>query len=76
MARVSTPLASMSDSTAAEASELAQILSRLQDSILHPTPERERQLRRSYIEREKLASVSLTTMLLSVWDLDAKESLD
>ncbi|KAJ4150953.1 hypothetical protein LMH87_011680 [Akanthomyces muscarius] len=46
----------MSDSTAAEASEIAQILSRLQDSILHPTPERERQLRRSYIEREKLAS--------------------
>lgn len=66
----------MSDSTAAEASELAQILSRLQDSILHPTPERERQLRRSYIEREKLASVSLTKMLLGIWDLVAKECLE
>ncbi|OAQ99641.1 hypothetical protein LLEC1_03336 [Akanthomyces lecanii] len=56
MARVSTPVASMSDEVTVEASEIAQILDRLQESILHPTPERERQLRRSYIEREKLGS--------------------
>lgn len=66
----------MSDSTAAEASEIAQILSRLQDSILHPTPERERQLRRSYIEREKLASVSPRNLLPGIWESFAKAGLE
>ncbi|OAA71356.1 hypothetical protein ISF_01907 [Cordyceps fumosorosea ARSEF 2679] len=56
MARTSTPLESAGDSTRAEAGELAHILSRLQDTILHPTPQHERRLRRSSIEREKLAS--------------------
>ncbi|XWW93538.1 hypothetical protein V2A60_001471 [Cordyceps javanica] len=56
MARVSTSFWPMSNPADAEVTELAQILSRLRDSILHPTPQRERQLRRSSIEREKLAS--------------------
>ncbi|KAM3522655.1 hypothetical protein NHJ13051_005528 [Beauveria bassiana] len=56
MARVSNSFASTSDSIGIEAGELAQILSRLQDSVLHPTPQREKQLRRSYIERQKLAT--------------------
>ncbi|KAJ6783661.1 hypothetical protein PWT90_06731 [Aphanocladium album] len=56
MARVSTSFGTASESAGAEVGELSQILNRLQDSILHPTPERERLLRRSYIEREKLAS--------------------
>ncbi|KAM3468394.1 hypothetical protein MY5147_007983 [Beauveria neobassiana] len=58
MARVSNSFASTSDSIGIEAGELAQILSRLQDSVLHPTPQREKQLRRSYIERQKLATVA------------------
>ncbi|KAM3509366.1 hypothetical protein MY11210_006365 [Beauveria gryllotalpidicola] len=56
MARVSSSFGSTSDSIGIEAGELAQILSRLQDSVLHPTPQREKQLRRSYIERQKLAT--------------------
>ncbi|KAM3430717.1 hypothetical protein MY4824_007515 [Beauveria thailandica] len=56
MARVSNSFGSTSGSIGIEAGELAQILSRLQDSVLHPTPQREKQLRRSYIEREKLAT--------------------
>ncbi|KAJ3474676.1 hypothetical protein NLG97_g9736 [Lecanicillium saksenae] len=56
MARVSKSFGAASDPAGAEVGELSQILNRLQDSILHPTPERERLLRRSYIEREKLAS--------------------
>lgn len=40
----------------ADSIELSQLLHRLQDTVLHPTPERERQLRRSEFEREKLAA--------------------
>ncbi|OAA47421.1 synaptobrevin [Beauveria brongniartii RCEF 3172] len=57
MARESNSFGSTSGSIGIEAGELAQILSRLQDSVLHPTPQREKQLRRSYIEREKLATL-------------------
>ncbi|ATY63420.1 hypothetical protein A9K55_007666 [Cordyceps militaris] len=56
MARLSNSFGIASDSIGAEAGELANILNRLQDSILHPTPQRERRLRRSSLEREKLAS--------------------
>lgn len=37
--------------------ELSQLLSRLQESILHPAPERERLLRRSEYERARVEAV-------------------
>ncbi|KAM3525899.1 hypothetical protein MY4038_007103 [Beauveria bassiana] len=72
MARVSDSFASTSDSIGIEAGELAQILSRLQDSVLHPTHQREKQLRRSYIERQKLATnLSYLNARLSKLEHDA-----
>lgn len=39
----------------AASAELSQLLRRLQETVLHPTPEREKLLRKSEFERERLA---------------------
>jgi uncharacterized membrane protein YccC len=44
------------ESIEASAVELSQLLRRLQDTVLHATPEREKLLRNSEFERDRLAS--------------------
>ena len=44
------------ESIEASSAELSQLLRRLQDTALHPTPEREKLLRKSELERDRLAS--------------------
>lgn len=39
--------------------ELSQLLSRLKQSVLHPSPERERRLRNSEFERTRVEAVRL-----------------
>lgn len=46
--------------------ELGQLLYRLQQTVLHPTPERERRLRTSEYERARLESVITTATLWKV----------
>lgn len=60
MARLSQGTALAGDSSAspdAALTELTQLLLRLQQNLLHPTPERERRLRTSEYERAKVESV-------------------
>lgn len=54
-------IASQQNGSVGEASsaELTHLLCRLQDTVLHPTAERERLLRRSPYERSKLAAVRI-----------------
>lgn len=46
--------------------ELAQLLSRLKQSVLHPSPERERRLRNSEFERTRVEAVRLEQDMAAV----------
>lgn len=46
--------------------ELAQLFSRLKQSVLHPSPERERRLRNSEFERTRVEAVRLNEYVATV----------